>query len=331
MCKSDHYSNACPNFKEMQVNQRSGFSKQKKFCMNGLRNGNFVGKCNSKKRCFTYHGKHHTQLHRGTINKDQDSSVKTDDATSLVDKQEEISAHTMSYSTSDLGKRSGIVLLGTALVHIHGPHGNLIIMRALIDPASEWSFVSEKIITSLLLQVQRVRVKVTGVGANFTIIVKKETTLSIKSAHDKKFSMQVSAHVLDKLTQILPRREVNASLWSHIRDLPLADPKFNKAQPVDCLLEADVYSTILLPGIFKGVPSTPVALLPRTLSLVGYSLEQPRMKFSLQKFWEMEEISLNRHLTDDEKFCGDHFSKTTTRNKQGRYDVRPPIKKTYFF
>lgn len=46
----------------------------------------------------------------------------------------------------------------------------------------------------------------------------------------------------------------------------------------------------------------------------------------IQKFWESEEIPQVKPLSDDEKFCEDHFKSTHTRNEHGRYVVRLPFK-----
>ena len=46
----------------------------------------------------------------------------------------------------------------------------------------------------------------------------------------------------------------------------------------------------------------------------------------LLKFWEIESVPENRHLTLDERRCEEHFDSTTKRNEDGRFVVQMPFK-----
>ncbi|XP_041984045.1 uncharacterized protein LOC121736726 [Aricia agestis] len=45
----------------------------------------------------------------------------------------------------------------------------------------------------------------------------------------------------------------------------------------------------------------------------------------LQRFWECEDISLEKEMTSEDEFCLQYFSKTTKRLEDGRFEVRLPI------
>ena len=46
----------------------------------------------------------------------------------------------------------------------------------------------------------------------------------------------------------------------------------------------------------------------------------------LTKFWELEELPNRDPLSNDEKFCEEHFLTTHRRTSDGRYMVRLPFK-----
>ena len=46
----------------------------------------------------------------------------------------------------------------------------------------------------------------------------------------------------------------------------------------------------------------------------------------LTRFWELEEIPTKKFLTEDEAYCEKLFSETTTRQPDGRYVVRLPVR-----
>ena len=254
----------------------------------------------------------------------------------------EVTAYAANQRSTQAINSQDTVLLGTAMVQFLDSSGHTMTVRALIDPGSEKSFISEKVLTCLKPQVNKVRVEVTGVGAAVTSIAHKETTLTLRSIVDQSFSSHLSVYVLDKLTQLLPRKEVNASTWPHIKGLILADPRFYKAEPIDCLLGVDIYTIIMQPGLVKGGPDAPLAqntvfgwiLVGRASSCVSahssvqvfHTYTDQSVNTTLPKFWEIEEVPNDKLFTQDEEYCEEYFSTTTTWNSDGRYVIRLPLK-----
>ena len=159
-----------------------------------------------------------------------------------------------------------------------------------------------------------------------------------------------TALVLTQLTSQLPSREICKSDWPHLRNLQLADSDFLVPKHIDCLLGADVYSRIVLSGIQKGQPNTPLAQntllgwiitgttcsqkrdhldLPAEAadSCVSscFTREDSSIADALTKFWEVEQIPKKSFLTPDEKACEEIFRKTFFRIN-GRFGVRIPFK-----
>ena len=49
------------------------------------------------------------------------------------------------------------------------------------------------------------------------------------------------------------------------------------------------------------------------------------MDANLTKFWEMEEVSFTKLLSQEEQACESHFTAHTQRNSEGRYVVQLPF------
>lgn len=46
---------------------------------------------------------------------------------------------------------------------------------------------------------------------------------------------------------------------------------------------------------------------------------------TLRKFWEIEEVDVPKHITEDEQKCENHFNSSFKRNEDGRYTLRVPF------
>lgn len=63
-CQSeDHYIGSCASYLSLPTPRRFDFAKSAPLCLNSLRKGHMVSKCQSKSRCRNCHFSHHTTLH----------------------------------------------------------------------------------------------------------------------------------------------------------------------------------------------------------------------------------------------------------------------------
>ena len=164
----------------------------------------------------------------------------------------------------------------------------------------------------------------------------------LRSRVNTDFSINLSAFVLGKLTSVLPKREYAATTWRHLQNLQLADVDFCHLARIDCILGADVYPAIILPGLRKGPPPQPVAQ-NTTLGWIvtGYASTRPDSKpapchshytaavsldDALSRFWEIEEVAAAKpSFSQEEKECEELFSRTHARDEEGRYVLRLPF------
>lgn len=97
-----------------------------------------------------------------------------------------------------------------------------------------------------------------GVGSKRTGVSRGRVQLAFRSWRGGS-AITVDALVLSQLTIYAGGLSSSLLTWSHLQGLELADPDFCLADPVDILLGADVYATILGQGLRKGGASDPVA------------------------------------------------------------------------
>ncbi|CAK1542230.1 unnamed protein product [Leptosia nina] len=58
----------------------------------------------------------------------------------------------------------------------------------------------------------------------------------------------------------MPSTTIDISSWSHISSLKLADPSCHKPSPIDVLLGAEIFASLLLPGNIVGTRTQPSAI-----------------------------------------------------------------------
>ena len=88
---------------------------------------------------------------------------------------------------------------------------------------------------------------------------KSEVEVICRSPKDDASVMLFSALVLPKLTNLLPQREVLAGDWLHLKGIELADPECLVPSAIDCILNAEVFASIMLNGTLPGPAHAPTA------------------------------------------------------------------------
>ncbi|XP_075159324.1 uncharacterized protein LOC142232403 [Haematobia irritans] len=242
---------------------------------------------------------------------------------------------------ANFSQNTDTVLLRTALVHIE--HKNeLYTVRALIDPGSQRTFLSEKIRNLLQIPYRKSRFEIGGIGGMTQFSDKECDIVLFAQKHKVRFS--VSAIVLSKVTRRLPAISFDKPNCPDLFKLDLADPNFNVSSNIDLILGNDSERFINLDGIRKNVcgfasayntifgwvlsgPIPTETIEAFTTKVV--SCESDVLSDILRKFWEIEEVPSVPEISDADKFCEELYAKTTTRDIDGRYVVRLPFKKEF--
>ena len=222
-------------------------------------------------------------------------------------------------------------------------HGKGIQIRALVDPAAETSFISEKVLQALSLPKTPTHTTISGVGAGISATASYITSLVLRSRVCDSFNLPFSATVLPRLTQLLPRRVISDATWNYLDELQLADPEFYAPAPVDCILGGELYPALLLDGVRRGPSNTPVAQktklgwiltgptgeVSNSVSAFSVMLAEtttPSISDLLRKFWEIEDLPPTATKTPDDNACENFFKDSHYRDETGRYVVRLPFR-----
>ncbi|XP_060806851.1 uncharacterized protein LOC106143641 [Amyelois transitella] len=250
-CSQLHKLCFCKKFAKLSLEGRQNFVVQNKICINCLGSNHNVNKCKKLDVCKICHARHHSLLHNVTFSVNNHKNTKPHIKAGHI-----FSKNGNNYELSDL--HSNRVILPTALVYSKSSTGEIKTSRALIDQGSQCSFVTEDTVRKLGLKKFPVRECIGGLGNSTATKVNHMVKLTIGSRVDLNCNLHISAYVLDNITT-LPQRNINANFnnfnWMQENGLQLADSMFNeinhRSNKIDLLLGANIYSSIIKPGIIK--------------------------------------------------------------------------------
>ena len=333
LCKTEkHPLYSCPRFKSLPHDKKVSFVKVNNLCMNCLGKGHFVTDCKSLYRCKRCQNPHHTALHIDTSRRHQ---FPGSDSSTTLPIQGEVSANTAI-------KLKSSSFLMTCRIRIVSPNGSSIEARALLDSALSASFVSERLAQTLQLKHSRQRISVSGIGGiSPQAPVQSVTSFKILPSNSTESTcmFEVTALVVPRVTCDLPTCSVPFNpIWSHLIDLPLADPEFGTPGRVDVLLGVDVFTNVLLNGRRKGPPGSPVSMetsfgwvLCGSATSICHSPTVTTCHASvetgddlLRKFLEIDEPPTLNPFSIDENTVVNHFKMNHVRKQNGRFLVPLP-------
>lgn len=349
-CNQAHPIFQCEDFKALSIKERYNAQRAKGLCSNCLYPKHTKNDCRSKGSCRLCSEKHHTLLHYDkvpaksshVVNNELLEEDTEDPPLDLADEDEEeetvediepphlTGMHTMPEHTE--------VLLATALVRVHSPLGATVVARALIDGGAETSFVSESLVQTLRLPKTKAKIIITGLQGTTTGTIKHSTCLQISSLHDDLSRYEMSAYVLQHITNYKPKKFTPKD-YTELKNLKLADPEPSSKLRIDLLLGADILGQLMQAGLLHLRQSQVTA---RATSL-GWILSGPTVETKhahqitvnhascdvpslLQRFWEIEEFTEPKPASREDEQCEKFFNDTTTRDESGRFCVRLPFK-----
>ncbi|XP_072941856.1 uncharacterized protein [Epargyreus clarus] len=225
------------------------------------------------------------------------------------------------------------VLLPMAMIKVQAADGEYHVMRALLDQGSQTSLISERAAQLLKIPRQRCKGVISGVGAKDSNCKGMISIQCFSLTCD--YSFETDALIMKNLIKNLPTSTFSKPKWSYLDQIKLADPEFYISRPVEILLGADVYSNILMDGVCKGEATLPTAQQTQ----LGWILSGNVKTFQcnvvinnleeIQRFWEIEDIADSSELSLEDEHCLNFYQDTTARRKDGRYEVRLPLKPGY--
>ncbi|XP_029160026.1 uncharacterized protein LOC114932018 [Nylanderia fulva] len=286
VCQKPHLLFACPEFRNKPASERREIAQRVRCCYNCLSTKHNRKNCQSKHTCQQCQQKHHTLLHEGDTSKVNEARSPTA-STSTADEPVSINTHVVSRVNFS---KTGI-LLATAWVAVHSATGTRDVVRALLDQGSVTTLISERLAQRLRLKRSRVSVSITGIGCAASV-AKQAARIDISPA--------TSRGILAEL--------------EYLRSLNLADSDPTSSEPIDIIIGADLYGSVLRSGIRSRSSQEPVA----QNSIFGWILSGPMftelesashqlsthhctvhadLDMQLKRFWEIEELPRSRHIS----------------------------------
>lgn len=138
------------------------------------------------------------------------------------------------------------ILLGTAIVEVVNRCGYSNNVRALCDNGSQVNLITESTVQRLRLTREKSAISLSGIGGNAALSTRGVVNIKIRPSFESEFEIDVQMLVVTKITSEMPATRLERGQWSHIEELnPLADVNFHLPQPVEVLLGAEIWASIL--------------------------------------------------------------------------------------
>lgn len=233
------------------------------------------------------------------------------------------------------------VLLSTALIRVMNNRGHYIKERVLLDNGSQSNFVTEEFVKKLNLKAVDDQIEIKGINQHVSRAM-KSIDLKITSRFGT-FGMALSCIVLPKITQNLPTVLIDKASLDLPPNIRLADPQFHVPGNIDLLIGAESFWDLISVGQIRLGKQSPIL----QKSLLGWLVSRPiggskskkikqtscnlsimqELSNTMNRFWEIEGYPVANDLNPEEEYCEKHFKETHTRQSDGRFVVKLPIKK----
>lgn len=339
ICKGDHPIIMCPDFLSKSIEARYDKIKSLKRCFNCL-GTHMVSSCQSDKTCRYCHSRtHNSTLHRHTgTHVPSTSSSEAPNTVTPVSKVSPAVSQTLTCNISCNIPDDSLVILGTAQILIRDASGVLRRCRAIVDPGSQISAITESCVQALSLNRFKCPISISGIS-NASIKTRGMVNCDLISIHDTSLQIGACPVILSSIANNQPSISLSDQIFSRFRNIQLADPEFNRSGPIDFLIGADLYTDILEDSgrvIIKGKPAGINTMFgwiimgqipcenskPVKTSLLVQNLNVDSL---LKRFWEIEEVQCPQIKAPEDSICENFFISTHSRIKDGRYMVKLPF------
>jgi len=202
MCKEGHALVKCRKFQELPSWRRREQVRKLRACFRCLGPNHSMARCSSTIRCRHCQGEHNSLLHLGPVEVAQEHSNVPDSSSAGSKGAGPTQVTSMATSTS------GTVLLATARVRLISGTGESFSVRALLDSASEASFVTERVVQQLALPRRKADVIVSGLQGLKIGPPTQAVSLRVGSEYSAKSVYLPTAFVLPNLTSFKPGQRI---------------------------------------------------------------------------------------------------------------------------
>ncbi|XP_076391767.1 uncharacterized protein LOC143265171 [Megachile rotundata] len=330
VCKGIHAIYHCDKFKSLEPLKKTKIVQEAQVCYNCLQSGHRVKAC-TRSQCRICGRKHHSLLHRDDIH-----TVKPTNPTGSVTTEVEPTEPQplVSHVSS---KPQTYTILSTAIVYVTDYKGQSHKCRVLLDSGSQANFITSEFCNRIGIRPKLVESTVTGLGKAINSI-KGKANIRIQSRYNK-YQVSLDCLLIDQITTNMPNFSLTQEKVEIPKHIELADPNFHIPQPIDMLIGASLFWSLLCVGQHtcrSGIVCQKTQLgwiIGGTFSWADresqgakacHLITQVDLQSQLEKFWSIEEIGPGETKFIDD--CELHFQQTTRQDIDGRYIVSIPFK-----
>ncbi|XP_055714223.1 uncharacterized protein LOC129808468 [Phlebotomus papatasi] len=232
------------------------------------------------------------------------------------------------------------VFLGTVVVKILDTNGVEHLCRAVVDNCSQSNLITTSLVQRLNLSKYNFQFNIGGV-LDRRSTGKHKTHVHIAPHMGGNF-YNMTCNIVPKVTGNLPNWNVNSQQFPIPSHLALADPNWHVQQPVDLLIGGGIFARIERDESYFLGPNLPKLkgsefgwiLMGEHTPNQGSSPDDSicnlttlsSIDSTLKRFWEIETIPNVVPPTKEQEEAEHLFSRTTTRNQDGRFVVHLPFK-----
>ena len=335
-CKGIHPTYfACKTFKTLPIETRINDVRRYKLCSNCLRSNHVLEQCRMNIRCKTCNKKHNSLLHVNNAIQPIRQVIENED-TNASEQADSISNGT---TCLYLNVNPGNVLLSTVVGFVKDQDGALVRCRILLDSGSQSNYISQSFCNKLNLKptatddIQVVGINHTTSNVGFMLNM---TLFSLT----KDYQIDLSVLVINRITSNLPSYSFGKFMLPIPQEINLADPTFNQSGPIDMLVGADIFWSILLTDRIELGKDMPI-LQNTTFGWIvggGFSSQHNSQTQNsclstidqIAKFWEFNDTESDKTAVSEEQALAEnHFVNNTYRDENGRFVVKLPFKEDF--
>ncbi|XP_076289808.1 uncharacterized protein LOC143213640 [Lasioglossum baleicum] len=300
---STHKLFACPTFGNMTIDERWAATTAANLCSNCLLAGHTLDKC-IKGRCRICVSENANRL--------------------------------LSNNHSFLSNKTTNGLLTTAIIHVLDRDRNLIPCRTLVDTCSNANLITDELANRLQLPTTRQTAVIEALN-QLNTTTSNLMTATIKSRLTN-YQRTLTFCIIPRIAETLPDNQIDRTDIRIPTNLRLADPEFHRPGKIDMLLGTGPTLSCLSIGQINLSNRNNVDLILQKTQfgwIIGGDLLSAsrssrktftqNVQFDLGKFWEIEEGTIERVRSIEDRACENHFAATVTRDDSGRYMVALPF------
>ncbi|XP_074040345.1 uncharacterized protein [Leptinotarsa decemlineata] len=230
------------------------------------------------------------------------------------------------------------VLLSTAIIEVKGKHGKFHKVKAVLDSGSQSNCISSKCAHRLGLSLEKISASISGIAQKDSFSQQGVPCL-VKPVNKISPHFNLDFIVIPKICSSLPEQSLPIHKFSQFSKL--ADSHSNISAPIDILLGADIFGSLITGKTISSGVERPVALetcfgwvimdkVPSAshsnYTSSFFAATDISLETCVTRFWELEQVPDALPISLEDDSVETHFIEILQILGNGRFQVQLPFK-----